>query len=211
MSCKIKIYSKLGGVVETAPEEINCFFKGLKVVSNSNESNLLILHEGTQFYSCIFNINDGSKVEIGKSRYGINNLTIHSKVVVVKIGQDFSCWGVNLRVQEKGSLIEIGNDCMFSSDILIYASDIHAILDLGTGKVINRNRPIVIDNHVWVGRNVNILKGVYLPENTVVGMGSVVTRGFKYGNISVGGNPARILKTNVNWKRQHVDSFEEWE
>ena len=81
MSCKIKIYSKLGGVVETAPEEINCFFKGLKVVSNSNESNLLILHEGTQFYSCIFNINDGSKVEIGKSRYGIYNLTIHSNEI----------------------------------------------------------------------------------------------------------------------------------
>ncbi len=211
MSCKIRIYNKSGGVVEIGSEDIKRFFTNLKVVSNSNDSNMLILHEETQFNSCTFNINDGSVIEIGKSRYGIRNLIIHSNGGIVKIGQDFSCWGVNLRVQEKGSSITIGNDCMFSNDIFIYASDIHAIMRLSTGRVINKNRPVVIDNHVWVGRNVSILKGVYLPENTVVGMGSVVTKGFKHGNITVGGNPARILNTNVNWTRQHVDSFKEYE
>lgn len=209
MSCTIKIIQECGGVIETNPNEISQFISGLKVVSNCVGVNTLIVHETTLFHACVFNVNDGSVIKIGKTKYRIHNLIIHANGGTVEIGNDFSCWGVNLRLQEKGSMITIGNDCMFSNDIVIYASDIHAIIDIETGKVINRGRPVIIDNHVWLGRHVSILKGVKLPENTVVGMGSVVTGSFSHGNISIGGNPAHILKSNISWTRKHVDSYNE--
>lgn len=211
MSCIVKIVKVAGGVIEIDPSEVGHFFEGLKIVSNSLESNIVILHEATLFRKCVFNVNDGSVINLGKSRFGIRNLVVHANGGMVEIGDDFSCWGVNLRLQEKGSKITIGDDCMFSNDIVIYASDIHAILDLETGKVINRAKPVVINDHVWVGRNVSILKGVSLPENTIVGMGSVVTKSFSHGNISIAGNPAHIIKTNISWTRKHVDCYNETE
>lgn len=207
MACKMFIYRSGGGKTEVSPDNIDQYVKGLKICSDSNAMNTLALYEGTQFHSCVLNINDGSQIEIGKSRWGINNLIVHANGGVVKIGTDFSCWGVNLRVQEKGSEITIGDDCMFSSDILIYATDIHAIIDINTNDILNRTKPVVIGDHVWIGRRVDILKGVYLPENTIVGMGSVVTKSFEYGNISIAGNPARIIKRDVSWTRKHIDSF----
>lgn len=207
MACNILIYGLGGGSWEVNPDSINQIFKGLKINSNAHVQNTLILHEGTSFNSCIFNIDDGSQVEIGKSKYAINNLTIHANGGVINIGNDFSCWGVNLRAQERGSEITIGNDCMFSSDILVYASDIHAIINLKTNELINRAKPIVIGDHVWVGRRVDILKGVCLPNNMIVGMGSVVTKSFEQSYISIAGNPAQIIKKNINWTRKHIDSF----
>jgi len=48
----------------------------------------------------------------------------------------------------------------------------------------------------------NILKNVSIPENSIVGMGSVVTKSvlpeIKQG-IVLAGNPARIVKTGINW------------
>jgi len=54
--------------------------------------------------------------------------------------------------------------------------------------------PIVIEKGCWLGTNVVILPKVVLHENTIVGAGSVVVKGFGKGNIVVGGNPARILR-----------------
>lgn len=207
MTCNILINRKAGDCITTDVTNISHFFSGLKINSDSHALNKLTLYEGTHFNSCTLNINDGSEIEIGRSRYGINNLTVHANGGIIKIGSDFSCWGVNLRVQEKGSKITIGNDCMFSSDILIYATDIHGIIDLKSNEVINRARPVVIGDHVWIGRRVCILKGVCLSENTIVGMGSVVTKSFENGNISIAGNPAEIIKKDVTWTRRHVDSF----
>lgn len=53
--------------------------------------------------------------------------------------------------------------------------------------------PVVIEDFVWFGANVNILPGVTIGEGAIVGGGSVVTKSVpKYA--VVGGNPARILK-----------------
>ena len=54
-------------------------------------------------------------------------------------------------------------------------------------------KPIVVEDHVWIGRNAIIGGGVTIHEGAVVGMGAVVTRDVPPLAV-VGGNPARVIK-----------------
>lgn len=58
--------------------------------------------------------------------------------------------------------------------------------------------PISIGNHVWIGTNAIILKGVDIGDGAVVAAGAVVTRSVPPRCI-VAGNPAKIVKENVEW------------
>ncbi|MGS2727235.1 acyltransferase [Psychroserpens sp. BH13MA-6] len=52
---------------------------------------------------------------------------------------------------------------------------------------------VIIENNVFIGNNVTILKGVVIGENSVVASGAMVTKSFP-ANVIIGGNPAVILK-----------------
>ena len=53
--------------------------------------------------------------------------------------------------------------------------------------------PVVLEQNVWLGEGVRVLKGVTIGENTVVGAGSVVSRSLP-ANVIAAGNPARMIK-----------------
>jgi len=57
---------------------------------------------------------------------------------------------------------------------------------------------IVIGDHVWIGLNATILKGVRIADGSVVAAGAVVTRDVP-GNTLAGGVPASKIKENVTW------------
>ena len=59
-------------------------------------------------------------------------------------------------------------------------------------------QPIIIGNHVWIGMNVTILKGVRIGDGAIVAAGAVVTKDVPE-NTLVGGVPARVLKTDISW------------
>lgn len=56
-----------------------------------------------------------------------------------------------------------------------------------------RLAPIIIQDDVWIGAQVTVLKGVTIGEGCVVGAGSVVTRNLPPYTICVG-NPCRPIK-----------------
>ena len=50
-----------------------------------------------------------------------------------------------------------------------------------------------------------ILKGVTIPDNSIVATGSIVTREFKDKNVLIAGNPAKIIKEGVDWSRNRIN------
>ena len=55
------------------------------------------------------------------------------------------------------------------------------------------DQPVVIEDDVWVGANVTILKGVTIGHGSVVAAGAVVTKSCPPYSI-IGGVPAKVLK-----------------
>lgn len=102
--------------------------------------------------------------------------------------------------------IHIGERCLFSDDVNLWNSDTHQITDFD-GQVINPSKPINIEDHVWVGRGVSVLKGVRIGKGSVIGMSSVVSKSIP-GNSIAAGTPARVIKENINWGLSPVEEVE---
>lgn len=139
----------------------------------------------------------------------LNVLFGEAKNMSIKINKDVSICSASICSNQVNGSIEIGNDCMIASGVYISASDGHSIFDLKTGKLINAQKhTLTIGNHVWLGDESRILKNAIIQNNSVVGNGSVVTKPFNESNIVIAGNPARIIKNNIMWKRDVITSLE---
>lgn len=108
------------------------------------------------------------------------------------LGSGFFNSNIKIRCHEK---IEIGEDVAISHDVTIMDSDAHE----GLWEGYEKTKPIKVGNHVWIGTRVTILKGVTIGDNAIIAAGSVVTKDVP-NNTIVAGVPAKIIKTNINWK-----------
>lgn len=111
------------------------------------------------------------------------------------IGANTFFSSVNLYLRE-GKNIFIGRDCLFSTNVSIWNSDSHSILDKN-GVPYNRAEDVVISDSVFVGQNAHILKGVHISSNSVVGAMSLVTRKFDKEKVIIAGNPARVVSEQI--------------
>jgi acetyltransferase-like isoleucine patch superfamily enzyme len=59
-----------------------------------------------------------------------------------------------------------------------------------------RSEPTVLEDNVWLGAGVIVLKGVRIGRGAVVGAGAVVTRDVPAGSV-VAGVPARMIKPTL--------------
>lgn len=107
--------------------------------------------------------------------------------------------GVKLAAVEDGSRITIGRDSMFSEDVQVRTSDSHGIW--ADGVRTNPARDVTIGAHVWVGNGAFVLKGVRIPNDSIVGARSVVTRGTDEPRVVLAGFPAQIVRTGASWTR----------
>ena len=98
----------------------------------------------------------------------------------------------------EGCRIEIGDECLLSSDIVIRTGDSHTITDLD-GTRINPSCDVHIGRHVWLGHRVVVNKGVTIADNSVVGANAVVTRSEEREHIILAGCPARVVRQDIDW------------
>ena len=121
----------------------------------------------------------------------------------VVIGKDTNlCGSIQLACIE-GTEIRIGDNCLFSSDIVFRTGDSHSLLDL-QGNRINPSSDIVIGNHVWMGHKVTINKGVHIADNNMIGTGAIVTKSFNEQDTVIAGVPAKIVKQGVKWCAERI-------
>jgi len=125
---------------------------------------------------------------------------------VVEIGEKSTSEGIYMMLLENNSKIKIGKDCMFSSGVDIYCTDTHSVLN-ADNEVINVGKFIELGDHVWCGKNVKIGKNTKIADNSIIGWGSVVTRAFEKTNVLIAGNPAQIVKENINWDRARPTKY----
>lgn len=103
--------------------------------------------------------------------------------------------------------LSIGDDCGFSGVSLWCFSSIH----IGNGVRVGANtiiidgdahfddprtsaaEPIVIENNVFIGANCIIKKGVTIGRNSVIGMGSIVTKSIPANSIAAG-VPCKVIR-----------------
>jgi acetyltransferase-like isoleucine patch superfamily enzyme len=88
--------------------------------------------------------------------------------------------------------IVIGDDVLCGANVTITDTDWHGIRPDDRRKA-GPSAPVVIENNVWLGLNVVLLKGVTIGENSIVSAGSVVNRSIP-PNVIAGGMPAAPIK-----------------
>lgn len=121
---------------------------------------------------------------------GLEHLSIGNNVLIPK-GSTFYCTIADLT---------IGNNVLFGPNPTIITGD-HRIDLVGKHisdisdeeKLPNQDMPVVIEDGVWCGANVTILKGVTIGRGSVVAAGAVVTKSFAPYSI-IGGIPAKLIK-----------------
>lgn len=97
--------------------------------------------------------------------------------------------------------IEIGDFTKIGDNSTIHDSDYHALDAICEVRV----EKVILGKNVWIGRNVVILPGVSIGDNSVVAAGSIVTRSVPE-NAVVAGNPGRVLDRILNCPEGFVRS-----
>ncbi|MBR1618216.1 acyltransferase [bacterium] len=178
--------------------------KGLKLkIQGTN--NKIFLEKPFNFINCTISCRGNNNVfYFEKTKYFVSNLAIYAndfldnRTLIIK--ENFSVNSADICLYSPNSKLTIGKDCMFSSDIKILTGDAHNILDKN-GKILNTTHDMSIDNHVWLCTRSTIIKNVNIPKNCIIAAGSVVVKSFEQENSIIAGNPAKIVKRNINWER----------
>ena len=133
------------------------------------------------FYRKIMRFNLGERATVFLNcRFDCaNGLTIGSTSVINQ----------GCRLDSRGGLC-IGNNVSISEQVCILTAD-H---DPNTPDFRGRVRPVVIEDHVFIGTRAMILPGVTLYRGAIIAAGAVVSRNVKAMDI-VGGVPARSIGT----------------
>jgi acetyltransferase-like isoleucine patch superfamily enzyme len=99
--------------------------------------------------------------------------------------------GMSATVVAAAERVIIGDDVLCGANVTICDTDWHHP-DPRRRNEIGPSAPVVIEDNVWLGLNVVVLKGVTIGRDAVIGAGSVVTKSVPAGMIAAG-NPAVIV------------------
>lgn len=168
----------------------------------------LRVENSVHFYGIpIITLVNGSTIEIGAgsvicsdsemTALGVNHPVVLRTLTpgaVIVIGKNTGISGGSICAATR---VEIGDECLIGANVTIADTDFHPINPRGRRRNNNpldiRTEPIIIEDNVFIGANVTILKGVRIGKNCVIGAGSVVTKDVPESAI-VAGNPARLLR-----------------
>lgn len=90
--------------------------------------------------------------------------------------------------------IKIGKRVLIGTNVEIFDSDFHGIrVDDRKASRAEWAKPVVIEDDVFLGSNVRVMKGVTVGRGSVVANSSLVVTDIPPGSVA-GGNPARVIR-----------------
>lgn len=142
---------------------------------------------------------EGSSIIIGE------NVSFVSSSFINHIGLNRKC---SVTTETKDAVLTIGNNCGFSSTSICCFQNITIgnNVRVGANSVImdsdfhnddsrvGRANSICIDDNVWIGANVVVMKGVHIGENCIIGMNSIVTKDIPANSVAAG-VPCKVIKS----------------
>lgn len=200
---KIYIICKNG----TKKEVKQGYIKGMRINFVGNKNNCTFYEPLQKFKNCKLTLVSGCDVTFGELQNknipitGINGLNLCARKSTIKIGKNlYLGHGSDIYLCDN-SYFKIGDDCMISEFLRVRGGDGHKIYDNRTKELLQKNPHIEIGNHVWIGQNVTFLKNAKIGANSIIGTFSIVTKVFDRENVILAGNPAKIVKENINWEK----------
>lgn len=127
----------------------------------------------------------------------------HDCLIIIGAG---TTWESGAAICDSAESIVVGDDCMFSSGVILRVSDGHSIWQAGGSKRISTPKSVLIHPHVWLGNSTRVSKGAIVGMGTTVGQMSLVTGRLAPHSI-YGGVPARLLRSESEWSR--TDRYED--
>jgi acetyltransferase-like isoleucine patch superfamily enzyme len=138
------------------------------------------------FGTPMFRRHPGSKISVGtncqfRSAVWSNFAGINQRCIIATLSQE--------------AKIRIGNGVMVGANASISDTDWHPVDPvLRKARHVGASSPVVIDDDVWLGAIVVVLKGVRIGAGTTIAANSVVTRSIPAGVVAAG-IPAQPLKS----------------
>jgi len=145
----------------------------------------------------------GSEVRLVSRRFA-NPLVVSrpctftvSRGGALKIGSECGFSGTVIVVRER---VSIGDRVLIGANSTIVDTDFHPLAVAARREHPTRGAktaPVVIEDDIFIGMGVLVLKGSHLGRGSVVGAGSVVSGRFPANSV-IAGNPARVVKILPN-------------
>jgi len=181
-------------------------FRKVKIRISGNDNNIIV-GKSVRLKGVFFEIKgNNNKIIISDDVifYEKGYFLIEGNNCCIRIGKESTFGSVDLFAGESNTKIEIGERCMFSRSISVTTSDFHSIIDISSGKRINKASDIKIGNHVWVGYSAYIYQGVSISDDSVIAAKAFVNKSFDSGNVIIAGIPAKVVKEGITWSREKL-------
>lgn len=179
------------------------------VISGSN--NKIIIGDSVRPSTIRINLNgDGNNIIIRSPLY-IHNLAIkvgnhiraHNTELLIGDSVSMENGGI-FYLYNSGNKCKIGKNCLISTGLVIRCGESpHLIFDKISGEYLDISEGVFIGDHVWIGERVYVTKRSSIANDSIVAACSVVTKRFIDSNVVIAGNPARVVRENIHWIRNH--------
>ena len=176
-----------------------------KLYKTYNLDKSVILDNSASIY-CFYG-STSSDIQIGKEVQLCGELLseYNGKIVI----SDYCSIGRNSTIRSVESVF-IGELTMISTGVVICDNNNHPVnpydreiimktppMSVEKSWKYSAHAPIVIGRNCWIGENSRICKGVHIGEGAIVAANAVVTKDVPAFSVAAG-NPARIVKTNID-------------
>lgn len=196
-----KIVAKRGNRINKK----NCYMKRCHI-EVYGRNNILDFGEAANYLTnCHIYVNgNNNHIVLGERNVLINGeLWIEDDNGTISFGNRNKILGRTHIAVIEGTSVTFGDECLFSTDVVLRTGDSHSILDADTLKRINPSKSIVVGNKVWFGNKSIVLKGVSISDDCIVATGAVVSKPIDQNSI-VAGNPAKVIRQGIKWDIRRI-------